>query len=99
MGFYRFPAMARLGEWTLKRCRDKLLEEVYEITEAAYALAEARLTNADHVEDCRRLFGMELMNVICIAETSLRMEFEDEEVERLRALVEEKNRKRGCYDR
>lgn len=99
MGFYRFPAMAKLDEWNLMQQRTKLLEEAYEVTGAAYALGEARLTNADHTEDCRQLYGMKLMDVIHAAETALRMEFEDEEVETLRDMVEEKNRKRGYYDR
>lgn len=97
MGFYRFPAMVRLGEWTLMQQRSKLIEEVCEITEPAYALAEARMTNADHTEDCRQLYGMELMDVIHAAETALRMEFSPEEVEELRDAVEKKNRDRGYY--
>lgn len=99
MGFYRFPAMAKLGEWTLMQQRSKLLEETFEAASEAYELYAARLTHTDHVEDCRRLYGMELMDVIHAAETALRMEFADEEVEKLRDTVEEKNRKRGYYDR
>lgn len=45
----------------------------------------------------RIFYGMELMGVIHAAETALRMEFSDAEVERLREAVEEKNRRRGYY--
>ncbi len=38
------------------------------------------------------------MDVIHAAETALRMEFSDAEVNGLRDAVKEKNRKRGYYD-
>ena len=41
---------------------------------------------------------MELMDVIHAAETALRMEFDDAEVDGLREAVEEKNRERGYYE-
>ncbi len=74
MGFYRFPAMEKLGEWTLMQQRSKLLEETAEAATAAYELGAARLTDAECVEDCRQLYGMELMDVIHAAETALRRE-------------------------
>lgn len=90
--FYRFPAMAKLSEWTNKQQVNYIIGEA---DEARIALANM---NASTVESRRRDYGMELMDVIHSAETALRMEFTDEEVEHLHRLTIEKNRKRGYYD-
>ena len=104
-GFYRFPAMAKLGEWTNIKQLEKVIEEVGEAHDALEAMYnqfrwafttqdEADLKMADRA---RNAYGMELMDVIHAAETALRMEFEPCEVDELRDTVEAKNRERGYY--
>lgn len=90
--FYRFPAMARLDMWTREGQVDKILAEANE------ALAEQFRLDCKGDAERRVAYGMELMDVIHAAETALRMEFDDEEVETLRGCVERKNHERGYYD-
>lgn len=99
-GFYRFPAMAKLGEWTNEEQAEKVLDEA---AEAFNALRDGLWdydtgTRLEEMRDAdRTAYGMELMDVIHAAETALRMEFDDSEVDGLRDAVEDKNRKRGYY--
>lgn len=104
--FYRFQAMAKLGEWTNIKQLGKVIEEVGEAHDALEAMCnqfrwaftthdEAELKMADRA---RNAYGMELMDVIHAAETALRIEFSDFEVGRLRDAVERKNRERGYYE-
>lgn len=83
--FYRFPAMAKLSEWDNSDQIIKIEEETDEVSRAYHG-------NEGNIP-----YGVELMDVIHAAETALRMEFTDEEVEHLHALTIEKNRKRGYY--
>lgn len=99
-GFYRFPAMARLKELSAEAQAVKIREEA---DEAFNALCDG-LWDCDTGEPRvemgeadRTAYGMELMDVIHAAETALRMEFSDAEVDGLREAVEEKNRRRGYY--
>lgn len=100
-GFYRFPAMAKLGEWTNEEQAEKVWDEA---TEAYNALRDSLWdydtgTRREEMSDSdRTAYGMELMDVIHAAETALRMEFDDNEVDGLREAVEEKNRRRGYYE-
>ena len=104
-GFYRFPAMAKLGELTNEQQASKMLDECAEAEKALFvyetvALDEIETGHVDCISDssvARTAYGMELMDVIHAAETALRMEFSDVEVDELRAEVEDKNRKRGYY--
>lgn len=99
-GFYRFPAMARLGELTNEEQAEKVWDEAAEVFNALRDglwdydtwKRRDRMSDAD-----RTAYGMELMDVIHAAETALRMEFDGEEVDDLRDKVEEKNRVRGYY--
>ena len=99
--FYRFPAIAKLGEWTNEEQAEKVLDEA---TEAYNALRDSLWdydtgTRREEMSDSdRTAYGMELMDVIHAAETALRMEFGDAEVDGLRDAVEGKNRKRGYYE-
>lgn len=98
--FYRFPAMAKLGEFTNEEQAEKVWDEAAEAFNALrdglwdYDTGKRReeMRDAD-----RTSYGMELMDVIHAAETALRMEFSDAEVDALRDAVEDKNRKRGYY--
>lgn len=83
--FYRFPAMEKLSEWDNADQIAKIKEEVEEASKAYYSV------------DNEIPYGVELMDVIQAAETALRMNFSDSEVENLRILATEKNRKRGYY--
>lgn len=101
-GFYRFPAMVKLGELSAEAQAVKIREEA---DEAFNALCDG-LWDCDTGEPRvemgeadRTAYGMELMDVIHAAETALRMEFGDAEVCRLRERVIEKNSKRGYYGR
>lgn len=100
-GFYRFPAMAKLGEFTNEEQAEKVWDEA---TEAFNALLDSLWdydtgTRREEMSDSdRTAYGMELMDVIHAAETALRMGFSDEQVDRLRELVIEKNATRGYYD-
>lgn len=82
--FYRFPAIAKMGDF------NNLQQAIYICGEAAEAI-DASL-NKD-----RREYGIELMDIIHATETALRMEFSLEEVNELRDAVEKKNRDRGYY--
>lgn len=99
--FYRFPAMAKLGEWTNEQQAEKVWDEA---AEAFNALRDglwdydAGKRREEMSEADRTAYGMELMDVIHAAETALRMEFSDAEVDGLREAVEEKNRRRGYYE-
>lgn len=84
--FYRFPAMAELGEWDNAEQIEKIGEEVEEARSAYFAT------------DNEVAYGVELMDVIHSAETALRMNFTDDEVGNLHSLAISKNRKRGYYD-
>lgn len=95
MCFYRFPAMAKLGEWTNG---DQVLQIMDEAEEAVSAYSFWCYGSGSGDKDADRgAYGMELMDVIHATETALRMEFTPEEVNELRDAVEEKNRKRGYY--
>lgn len=83
--FYRFPAMEKLDEWDNADQIMKIDEEV----------AEAKKAYFDN--DSAIPYGVELMDVIHAAETALRMNFNDSEIESLHKLTIEKNRKRGYY--
>lgn len=98
--FYRFPAMSVPSGFTNEDQAEKLWEET---TEAFNALrdwtwdCDAEKPIDEPREEDRTDYGMELMDVIHVAETALRMEFSDAEVDGLREAVEEKNRRRGYY--
>lgn len=98
--FYRFPVMAGLGEWSNEEQAEKVWDET---TEAYNALRDSLWdydtgTRREEMSDSdRTAYGMELMDVIHAAETALRIEFSDVEVDGLRDAVEDKNRKRGYY--
>ena len=100
-GFYRFPAMAKLGEFTNEEQAEKVWDEA---TEAFNALRDSLWdydtgTRREEMSDSdRTAYGMELMDVIHAAETALRMEFSDAEVVGLQLKVIEKNATRGYYD-
>ncbi len=94
-GFYRFPSMANIGDLTTEGQAAKIFEEAYE-AKSAQAFWCYGNGSGDEEAD-RTAYGMELMDVIHAAETALRMEFDDSEVDGLRDAVEDKNRKRGYY--
>lgn len=104
--FYRFPAMAKLGEFTTIQHVNYIAQEVREAIDAAlkmqssYDHASNTLVREDFAEadNDRFEYGKELMDVIHSAETALRIAFDDSEVDGLRDAVEEKNRKRGYYE-
>lgn len=99
-GFYRFPAMARLGEWTNEHQVTKVCCEACEAWDALRDCLwdyDTGTRREEMSEADRTAYGMELMDVIHAAETALRMEFSDDEVNELRGMVERKNRKRGYY--
>lgn len=104
-GFYRFPPMAKLCELTSKQQLRKLSGEVNEVflernKMAYFRKAAVERDSADAFAcymDHRDAYGMELMDVIHAAETALRMEFSEAEVEMLRDAVERKNREMGYY--
>lgn len=100
IGFYRFPAMAKLGKWK----NDEQVSKVWDEAEEAFDALRNGLWDYDTgtrreemSEADRTAYGMELMDVIHAAETALRMEFSDAEVERLSDMVEAKNQRRGYY--
>lgn len=97
--FYRFPAMAKLDELTCIEQMGSIISERREAGDALleYELFRSRRPTSDYTASCRRNYGMELMDIIHATETALRMEFSDEEVERLSEDVIEKNRRRGYY--
>lgn len=97
-GFYRLPAMALPDGISRIDQMGKLFSETDEADRArrALTLAESFCCYA-RTEEYRIAYGMELMDVIHAAETALRMEFNDAEVDDLRDAVEDKNRRRGYY--
>lgn len=95
--FYRFPAMAKLGEWTNEQQADKVRGESLEACNALWDYDMGARFGKPDTTKRRTAYGMELMDVIHAAETALRMEFDDAEVDCLRDAVEDKNRKRGYY--
>lgn len=90
--FYRFPAMAKLKEWNSREQMQKIKSEFKEA-----ARAEIRY-RCSHDEDERENYGMELMDIVHSAETALRMEFSNDEVDELHRLVIAKNAERGYYN-
>jgi hypothetical protein len=104
--FYRFPAMAGLKEYSTMQQANHIASEAREVIEAAlkmrmsYAHANDTLVREDfdEADNDRCEYGKELMDIIHSAETALRMGFSDEQVDRLRELVIEKNATRGYYD-
>lgn len=96
-GFYRFPAMAKLGERTNEQQAEKVRSESLEACNALWDYDMGARFGKPDAPKRRTAYGIELMDVIHAAETALRMEFGDEEVDALRDAVEEKNRKRGYY--
>lgn len=84
MSVYRFPPMANI----------EMFETLEQLEYIEQELREAYEANHDNE---RQAYGMELLDVIHATETALRMEFSEQEVERLRAMVIEKNAKRGYY--
>lgn len=93
--FYRFPAMAKLEEYTTEQQANYVLGEAEEAKSAQSYWCYGG--GSGNKESDRMDYGMELMDVIHAAETALRMEFTDEEVCQLRDAVEAKNRERGYY--
>ena len=96
--FYRFPAIACIEEPSNTRQADKIYEESLEGCGAQLSYEMAERYGNPIIHKIRENYGMELMDVIHAAETALRMEFDDAEVDGLREAVEEKNRERGYYE-
>lgn len=96
--FYRFPAIACIEEPSNTRQADKIYEESLEVCGAQLSYEMAERYGNPIIHKIRENYGMELMDVIHAAETALRMEFSDAEVDGLREAVEEKNRRRGYYE-
>lgn len=104
-GFYRFPAMADLKDFTIIQQVNYIAQEVREAIDAAlkmqssYDHASNTLVREyfDEAGNDRCEYGKELMDIIHAAETALRMGFSDEQVDRLCELVIEKNATRGYY--
>lgn len=84
--FYRFPAIKGLEEFDNSEQLEKIGSEVEESRDAYFGAPNGVA------------FGIELMDVIHAAETALRMNFTDEEVENMYQLTISKNRKKGYYD-
>lgn len=104
-GFYRFPAMAKLDEYeNMQQCAyicgeaSEAIAACADMTERfRVALEVEGDATCNRAERARYDYGMELMDVIHAAETALRMEFSDSEVDQLWGDVELKNRERGYY--
>lgn len=104
-GFYRFPAMADLKDFTTIQQVNYIAQEVREAIDAALKMQSSydHATNTlvredfDEADNDRCEYGKELMDVIHAAETALRIGFSDAEVAELRDAVDEKNRVRGYY--
>ena len=100
MSIYRFPAIDGLEEITPDYQFHKIVEEVKEVKLAKWSLSLEVHSPESTVEKTGELLeelGIELLDVIHACETMLRMSFDDEEVEGLRAKVIEKNARRGYY--
>ena len=85
--FYRFPKYQNADYMFTKEEIRHLVEEVKETYDE---------WNKKHFN--RVNFGMEIMDVIHVAETLLRMHFSDPEIEEIHRKVLEKNNKRGYYE-
>lgn len=99
-GFYRFPAIAASDGFSRLDQFGKLIEEVSEVEAARNVLDLAYdfCDDRDEIEMYRTAYGMELMDVIHAAETALRMEFSENEVDNLKIATIVKNIKRGYYE-
>lgn len=99
-GFYRFPAIAASDGFSRLDQFGKLIEEVSEVESArrTLSLADDFCDDRDEIEMYRTAYGMELMDVIHAAETALRMEFSENEVDNLKIATIVKNIKRGYYE-
>lgn len=101
MEFYRFPAMAQLGDWVIQDQLAKIKDETDEVITACGEYGCKQLATgyaSPESEKAREEYLMELMDVIHCVETALRMEdVDNKECERIQQLVIEKNRKRGYY--
>lgn len=95
MSFYRFPKIKnkRILNESSNACVNKIVLEVREARDALDGIG-----GFNGVMHGRLMYGMELMDVIHAAETALRFDFSDYEVEQMRKDVEAKNRARGYYD-
>lgn len=96
MSFYRFPEVknkSALVSGTSRARVGKISAELQEVRNALNSIGDS-----GNVEHDRWEYGMELMDVIHAAETALRFDFSDFEVEQMRKDVEAKNRARGYYD-
>lgn len=93
MSAYRFPPMARVDGIDAYEQLGKVKDELREAKAAYYAHKYGEPDGGK-----REAYGMELLDVIHATETALRMEFDDDEVERLRAGVIYKNARRGYYE-
>lgn len=97
-GFYRFPAMANLEELSSADQADKVHEESLEVCSAQWMLESGKLSMRPDLSERRTAYGMELIDVIHAAETALRMEFSENEVDNLKIATIVKNIKRGYYE-
>lgn len=98
--FYRFPAMTNI-QFDPQAQLHKIGEEVKEAIQACGDLGIACIDYgcaSDEAVEAATNYGMELMDVIHAAETALRIDFTEDEVNNFRKLTEAKNRKRGYYD-
>lgn len=96
---YRFPAMAKIKEWTFEQQLEKLREEIAEVEDAYELIGRVSPYTAPEDILVRRIsLGIELLDVIHACETALRMGFSDEKVIALKDSVIAKNRERGYYD-
>ena len=102
-GFYRFPEIRHRNKVGSRKQLAKVLEECSEACDAHndWSIETALHCSGgwalENVVEARDAYGMELMDVIHAAETVLRMEFSETEVEMLRDAVERKNREMGYY--
>lgn len=96
--FYRFPAIACIEEPSNTRQADKIYEESLEVCGAQLSYEMAERYGNPIIHKIRENYGMELMDVIHAAETALRMEFSENEVDNLKIATIVKNIKRGYYE-
>lgn len=100
LSFYRFPAMAKLDDWTISDQLSKIEEETREAIKACgdYGCIQFDTGYASAgSENARMRYLMKVVGIIHTTETLLRMEATDEEVEQLQQAVIDKNQKRGYY--
>lgn len=93
MSIYRFPPITNTDGIEAKHQLQKIKSELHEAI-AAEMNYRCGVTDGNR----RKEYGMELLDVIHATETALRMEFTEDEAQRLRAKVIEKNAKRGYYE-